>query len=161
MATHGSSAGCPKSSSQRPLGYMRARRWYSVLFPLATLLRSSLSGPSLGSETSCRGGCLHTAPTASQRLVCRSRIGLGMQLHMRQQVADNRCSEACNERRRSNAKRRSVRVTCNTQRTRMSDGDNSLTGTLLQCRAYCNKESIVQCTLVPYIQVDDLGTVTI
>ena len=33
--------------------------------------------------------------------------------------------------------------------------------TELQCTTYCNQESITQCTPVPYMQVDDQGTVTI
>ena len=62
------------SSSQRPLGYSRARRWCAVFFPRLQSSVAHFSGPSLAPKPVCRGAVrtqLLAGPSGYSRLLVR------------------------------------------------------------------------------------------
>ena len=79
------------SSSQRPLGYSRARRWCAVFLPRLLSSNARFSGPSLAPKPSCRGAVrtqLLAGPSGTARLRCGSMV----QSRVRQRTANERPS---------------------------------------------------------------------
>ena len=143
------------SSSQRPISDTRALGRYSVFNLLAALLRSSLFGPSLGSETTCRGA-VRTQLTAGPRFPDSfSRSGLRIQSRVRQQTVHNLTSGSVRRRESIVHESAELTVTCRSL-DRRSRTHSNFTGSLLQFTAYCNNRSIIHVVPVPYIQVHDL-----
>ena len=77
-----------KSSSQQPLGFTPARRWYSVFCRRLHASKAHFSGPSLGSETNLSRGLFgHSTPRVPVG-TARSLGGLMVQSRVRQRTAN-------------------------------------------------------------------------
>ena len=144
-----------QSSSQRPLGDSRARRWYSVFVSATGLRRLASQGRRWTPKPICRGSVRirHAAGPSGLQLVCFH--GSGMQSRVRQCIAHERSSgvDLADDWIVSEAAERSV------IRSALRQTDNSQEDVTAECTATIRSTNHKR--PVPYIQVWSHGAVNV